>query len=292
MTKHLAPLGILIASLLGFGVIAAGCPPPSGPCGVAGTPAARQKVVVFSFENRTWSGVGGTQFESMPYLNSLAKKCSTFSQYTEPDTSQNSATQYVGQWDGNVAGNSVRDDCTPSSSCQSLQNNIARQVRGAGSTARSYVEGASSSCSASGNAAKHVPALYFRSAADAAQCATEVKPLSQFDPNNLADFTFITPTLCNDGHDCGNSTVDSWAQTNIAPVLASAAYKAGQVTVFVWYDEDHPVPNMQMSWHADAGVKSTAVNYCSTLRAWEDMMGVAHTGCASTAVDMRPLAGI
>lgn len=283
---------LAVATLGALTIGAAGCPPPTGPCGVGGAPAVRQKVVVFSFENRTWAGVGGTQFQSMPYLHSLATKCSTFSQYTEPDTGDNSATQYVGQWDGNVAGNSVRSDCSPSSSCQSLQNNIVRQARTAGLTARSYVEGASSSCSASGNAAKHVPALYFRSAADAAACSTEVKPYPQFDPNALADFTFITPTLCNDGHDCGNSTVDSWAQANIQPVLDSAAYKAGGVTVFVWYDEDHPVPNMQLSWHADAGVKSTAIDYGSTLRAWEDMLGVAHIGHATSAVDMRPLAGI
>jgi iron complex outermembrane receptor protein len=35
-------------------------------------PAQYQKVVVFSFENRTWSGVGGVGFGSMPYLHSLA----------------------------------------------------------------------------------------------------------------------------------------------------------------------------------------------------------------------------
>lgn len=263
-----------------------------GVCGQAGTPATRQKVVVFSFENRTWSGVGGTQFQSMPYLHGLATKCSTFSQYTEPDTGDNSATQYVGQWDGNPSGNTVRSDCSPSSSCQSLQNNIGRQVRDSGGTVRSYVEGTSSTCSASGNAAKHIPALYFRSAADAAACNAEVRPLSDFNPNALASFSFVTPTLCNDGHDCGNSTVDSWAAAHVQPVLNSAAYKAGQVTVFIWYDEDHPVPNMQLSIHANAGVKSQAIDYGSTLRAWEDMLGVAHTGHATNAVDMRPIAGI
>jgi len=235
----------------------------------------------------------------MPYMNSLAKQCSTFSDYTEPDTSQNSATQYVGQAAGSTA-NTVVNDCNPSATCQSTQDNIFRQARVAGLVPRSYVEGATSGCSAAGNAAKHIPALYFfgtytdasGSHNDHDFCSTEVRPYTEFNPNALPDFSFVTPTLCNDGHDCGNSTVDSWASTNVQAVLSSAAYKAGQVTVFIWYDEDHPVPNMQIGLHVTAGVKTTPVDYGSTLRAWEDLLGVPHIAHAATATDMRPLANI
>jgi hypothetical protein len=256
-------------------------------------------VVVFSFENRTWSSVGGTQFQGMPYLNSLAKQCSTFADYTEPNTSQNSASQYVGQAAGSTA-NSVLNDCSPSATCQSTQDNIFRQVRRAGLVPRSYVEGATSGCSASGNAAKHISALYFFGTyTDAGVthndhdfCTSEVRPSSEFNPNALPDFSFVTPTLCNDGHDCPNSTVDTWASTNVQAVLNSAAYKAGQVTVFIWYDEDHPVPNMQIGLHVKAGVNTTPIDYCSTLRAWEDLAGVGHIACAATATDMRPLTNV
>jgi len=79
--------------------------------------ARAQKVVVFSFENRTWSSVGGTQFQGMPYLNSLAKQCSTFADYTEADTSQNSASQYVAQMIGST-NHTVLNDCSPSATCQ------------------------------------------------------------------------------------------------------------------------------------------------------------------------------
>jgi hypothetical protein len=276
------------------------CLPPAHVCGNSGAPPARQKVVVFSFENRTWSGVGGTQFQSMPYLHSLAVQCPTFSNYTEPNTSQNSATQYVGQDQGSTA-NTVLNDCSPSASCQSTANNIFRQVRlASGETARSYVEGATTTCSTAGNAVKHVGALYFRGSYtdskgthnDQDFCHTEVLPYSSFNPNNLPTFSFVTPTLCDDGHDCSNSTVDNWAKKNIQAVINSAAYQLGAVTIFVWYDEDHPVPNMQLGWHAKAGVKTTAITYASTLRAWEDMLGVPHIANAATAVNMRPLAGI
>jgi hypothetical protein len=257
----------------------------TGVCNNAGTPTAHQKVVVFAFENRTFSDVGGTQFQSMPYLHSLATQCATYANYTEPDTSQNSATQYVGTTAGGTA-NTVRDDCSPSSTCRSTQNNIFRQARVAGKVPRSYVEGATSACSASGNAVKHIPAMYFQGSYtdgtgthnDQNFCTTEVRPFSQFNPTSLADFSFITPTLCDDGHDCSNSTVDAWAAAHIQPVLDSAAYKAGNVTVFVWYDEDHPVPNMQIGLHVPAGVRTVAVNYLTELHIWEDLLGVPHLG--------------
>jgi hypothetical protein len=282
---------IIAACLVSFGFTSASCTPPPVACGASGTPAVHQKVVVFAFENRTWSGVGGTRFQSVPYFNALAKYCPTFANFTEPSTSQNSATQYVGTWAGSTA-NTVRDDCSPSLSCDSLQDNIARQARKAGLTPRSYVEGATKTCSASGNAERHIPALYFFGGTDHSFCNTEVLPYSSFDPNHLADFSFVTPTLCNDGHDCSNSRVSTWAAANVQPVLDSYAYKAGRVTVFIWYDEDHPVPNMQLGVHATAGVRSTAIDYGSVLRAWEDMLGLPHLARAVNAVNMRPLARI
>ena len=117
----MTPLPLVAIVVTGLTLGAIGCPPPAPgtpPCGHAGAVARHQKVVVFSFENRTWTGVGGTQFQSMPYLNGLARQCSTFSDYTEPDPSQNSATQYVGTVTGSTA-NTVLNDCTPSASCNS-----------------------------------------------------------------------------------------------------------------------------------------------------------------------------
>src|SRR5437660_935505 len=127
----------------------------------AAPPAHYDHVVIFSFENRTWSNVGlGFSASTMPYLHSLASQCSYFSDWTETNTSQNSLTQYIGETSG-VNNTSTVNDCNPSTSCQSTDNNIFRQVRVAGGTARSYVEGATTGCSAYGNPAKHIPALYY-----------------------------------------------------------------------------------------------------------------------------------
>src|SRR2546430_1623740 len=162
----------------------------SGVCGSTGAPPATyQHVVVFSFENRTWSNVGlGFSATTMPYLHSLASQCSFFSDWTETNTQQNSLTQYIGETSGVDNPNTV-NDCNPSTTCRSTDDNIFRQVRVAGGTARSYVEGATTGCSASGNAAKHIPALYYFGTYtdgtgthnDHDFCNTEARPYSEFD---------------------------------------------------------------------------------------------------------------
>lgn len=277
----------------------------TGVCGSTATPPARyDHVVVFSFENRTWSNVGlGFSSSAMPYLHSLAAQCSYFSDWTETNTSQSSLTQYIGETSGVNNPNTV-NDCNPSTTCRSTDDNIFRQVRVAGGTAINYVEGATTGCSASGNAAKHVPNLYyFGSYTDASGthsdhdfCNTEVRPYTEFDPNNLPTYAFITPTLCNDGHDCGDATVDAWASTNIQRVLDSAAYKAGTVAVFVWYDEDHPVPNLQIAPTSHKGnITQTGIgSHAAMLKTIEDLLGVPfmNQGQLPGATDLRSVLGM
>lgn len=274
-------------------------------CGsTAAPPTQYQHVVVFSFENRTWSNVGlGFSATTMPYLHSLATQCSYFSNWNETNSSQNSLTQYIGETSG-VNNTKTVNDCSPSTKCRSTDNNIFRQVRVAGGTARNYVEGATTGCSASGNAAKHIPALYYYgtytdaggvSHSDHDFCSTEVRPYSEFDVNNLPTYAFITPTLCNDGHDCNDATVDAWAQTNIQRVINSPAYQAGTVAVFVWYDEDHPVPNLTIAPTSHKGQITTVTgSHASLLKTIEGLLGlpVMNQGQLPSATDLRSTLGL
>ena len=260
-------------------------------CGKA-TPHRKQykSIVVFSFENRTWGSVGGPGFGSMPYLHALATQCAYFSDWTETDTAQNSLTQYVGQVTGARQPGTV-NDCLPSATCSTQADSIFRQARRAGLVAINYVEGATTGCSAEGNAAKHIPVLYLWGDGDRAHCNEQVRPLSELDVNHLPNFAFVTPTLCNDGHDCSNATVDAWARDHIQPVLDTVAYRAGKVAVFVWYDEDRPVPNLWITPTAPPGVHTLAgAGFAGTLSAWESMLGLRCLEQACGAVDMRTAA--
>jgi hypothetical protein len=127
-------------------------------------------------------------------------------------------------------------------------------------------------------------------------CNTEVRPYSEFDPANLPTYAFITPTLCNDGHDCNDAAVNLWASTNIQAVLNSDAYKAGTVAVFVWYDEDHPVPNMTIAPTSHKGqIGGTGVgSHAALLKTIEDLLNVPfmNQGQLPAATDLRALLGI
>src|SRR5262249_26051825 len=129
-------------------------------CGSTATPPATyQHVVIFSFENGTWSNVGlGFSPSTMP------------SDWTETNTSQNSLTQYIGETSG--VNNTSTNDCSPSPSCQSTDNNIFRQVRLAGGTARNYVEGAPTSATPkSGRTANSTSTTFRRTRSSRRLCA-------------------------------------------------------------------------------------------------------------------------
>jgi acid phosphatase len=267
--------------------------PAGGACDNGGTaPSQYQSVVVFAFENRTWSSVGGVGFGGMPYLRGLAASCAYFTTWTETNPSQSSLTQYGGQVTGAFQPGMV-NNCSPSSTCSTTANNIFRQARAAGKTAINYVEGATTGCSASGNVVRHVPGMYMWGADDRDFCTVQTRPYSEFDPNNPPNFAFITPNQCNNGHDCPNSSVDSWASTHVQRVLDSARYRAGQVAVFIWYDEDVPVPNLVLTPTARPGPFGTSgIGYASTLKAWESMLGFPCLANACTAPNMRTVAGV
>jgi hypothetical protein len=277
----------------------------SGVCGAqTAPPATYQHVVVFAFENRTWSSVGpGFSPGSMPYLHSLAAQCSYFSDWTETDSGQDSLTQYIGATSG-VDNPSTVADCAPSASCRSTDDNIFRQVRVAGGTARSYVEGATAGCSAVGNSVKHIPALYyFGTYTDATGnhsdhdfCDAEVRPYAELDVGKLPTFAFVIPTPCNDGHDCDDGAVNAWAASNVQKVLDSAAYRAGTVAVFIWYDESNPTPNLQIAptSHRGAIAQTGVATHAALLKTIVGLLGLPamNQGQLPGAADLRSLLGL
>ena len=267
--------------------------PPSNqsPCGATTAPPTRyNSVVVFSFENRSWDDVGAGFGPAMPYLHELGTTCSWFPDWTEIDRAEKSLAQYVGQVIGTSEPTAVAD-CKPSATCHTTEDSIFRQLRLDGRRAVNYVEGATAPCSDEGNKPKHIPALYLWGADDRAHCEAQVRPFSDFDPDRLPAFAFITPTECNDGHDCADQTVDTWAREHVQPVLDSAAYRAGKVAVFIWYDESAPVPNLWITPTAAAGARNgVSAGPAGTLRAWQSMLGVPCLKTACSATDLRPAA--
>ena len=175
-------------------------------------------------------------------------------------------------------------------------------------------------------AARHNPFVYFHSIIDTPICASNNVPLDRL-PADLQsvrttpNLTYITPNLCNDGHDanCADGRVgglvaaDAWLKTWIPKILASPAFKRDGMLV-VTFDEaeaqgssadassccgEGPGPNSPLPgitglgggrvgavvlsrWTRPGFVNATPYNHYSLLRSIEDLFGLSHLGYANS----------
>lgn len=264
------------------------------PCGGLTTaPAHYQHVVWIWMENHTWGDVFGNS--SAPYLNTLAGKCGTDSDYASVGSP--SLPNYLGATSGSTQG--VTDDGDPSAHTFTVDN-LFRQVRAAGGTERSFVESMPSPCdvvSAGSYAAKHNPAVYYVGGSDRTACDADDLPFSAFssvlDSGQLPTFTSITPDLCDDMHDCSVATGDQWLATWVPKILDTASYRDGTTALFIVWDEPTQLANVVVAPSVRPGtVSGAAVNHYSLLRATEEMLGLPLLGQAATASDLRTIFGV
>ncbi len=102
-------------------------------------------------------------------------------------------------------------------------------------------------------AARHNPFVYFHSLVDSGACADHVGPLAQLskDLETVATtpaFAFITPNLCNDGHDApckdgapgGLVSADAFLKTWVPRILESPAFRKDGLLI-VTFDEGDSV---------------------------------------------------
>ena len=261
--------------------------------------------MIFSFENRTWSNVGlGFSATTMPYLHSLASQCSFFSDWTETNTSQNSLTQYIGETSGVNNPNTV-NDCNPSTTCRSTDDNIFRQVRLAGGTARNYVEGATDRLLGERQRRQAHPCPLLLRHLHGRTGQPQRPRLLQHRGPALQRVRRQQPADLRVHHARPCATTATTAttppstrgrSTNIQRVLDSAAYKAGTVAVFIWYDEDHPVPNPTIAPTSHKGnITQTGIgSHAALLKTIEDMLGLPfmNQGQLPAATDLRSVLGI
>src|SRR5439155_250748 len=143
---------------------------------------------------------------------------------------------------------------------------------------RAYMEGMSNGCFRSGYpyALKHNPFAYYGSA-----CPPEVVPFTKFAGDLTGDiprFVWITPGLCNDGHDCSTSVADGWLAKTVPTILATTAWKDGGVLFVTWdegEDSTNSVLTLVIQPDALARTSKVAYNHYSLLAAIEDRLGVA-----------------
>jgi phospholipase C len=236
-----------------------------------------------------------------PFEQDLARRCGSATKYRA--VGRPSLPNYIAATSGDTQG--IHDDGRPASHPVSADN-LFRQVRAGGGTARSYEEAMTGTCQLGSQgryAVKHNPQAYFVGPGDRSACLRDDVPLGSLTAGSFHDdlangrlptFAFVTPDLCNDTHDCDVATGDRWLAGWVDLIVASPSYQAGSTAVFVVWDEPTPMPMILVAPSARPGVTSTAPwDHYSLLRTTEDMLGLPHSlGHAATASSMRAEFGI
>ncbi len=269
-------------------------------CGTRPAPPPTYEHVVWIFmENHRYDKVIGS--DKAPFETALAHRCGTATHYSSVGSP--SLPNYVGATSGDTHG--IHDD-NPPAAHPLTADNLFRQVRASGRQARSYEEAMPANCALDPKgdyAVKHNPAAFYSSSQDRAACQADDVALGTPTTGALADaldhdtlpaFSFITPNLCNDTHNCDVDVGDKWLQAWVPRLLASNAYRSGTTAIFVAWDEYTPMPSIVVSPSTKAGtVSDSPVDHYALLRTTEEMLGIADLlGGATQAPSMRASFGL
>jgi hypothetical protein len=211
---------------------------------IAGPPFSHVFIIVM--ENEEASNIYGAA--DAPYINSLGARYAEATQYfavTHP-----SLPNYLALTAG-TPNPLDGSDCSESPTCHVAghNTNIADEIEASGRNWVAYMESMPAPCTTSDAgtyAVRHDPFVYFDDIRDGAdgRCAQHVLPYdaaavaTQLQSGPVPDYVWITPNLCNDGHDaCGGDAIqhaDAWLARNVPPILASSAFQQNGVLFVVW----------------------------------------------------------
>jgi phosphatidylinositol-3-phosphatase len=234
------------------------------------------------------------------FLSSMAAACGSASNYSDNGVHP-SLPNYLLATSGDVQG--VHDDGEPKKHTTTADN-IFRQVRASGGSAKSYLESMDHNCqlgSTGRYAVKHNPAAYYTGGDDRAACERDDLPFDAFasdlSAGKLPSFAFIAPNLCHDGHDCSIKEADNWLRTVVSSITDSPTYKKGRTAVFVVWDESVGSGHMPFLAIAPSIPKGTVADaplgHAALLAFTERALGVRERlGAAAGAGDLGAAFGL
>jgi acid phosphatase len=241
------------------------------------TPVAANHVFVIVLENASYQLA-----LRQPYIASLAKQYAVATNYAEVGSP--SLPNYLAMTSGSTWG--IRDD----NYHQLPANGLGQQLSEAGISWKAYMEGFTGDCfnSPYPYAIKHNPFAYYGGA-----CPTNVVPMTDLASDLTGDtpqLSWITPGMCNDGHDCGIATSDRWLAQFVPQITSSPAWKQGGALFVVWDESSSAggrvallviTPNLR-------GQLAMPLNHYSLLATIADQLNVARLGLAKDATSLQP----
>ena len=232
--KPIAAAAALIAALLPS-VSGSANAATSAPCGTLAVTSTHYSHVIWVWmENHSYDTIIGSS--AAPYVNSLAGACGLATNYHNVD--HPSLPNYLAATSGLpfASLSKFTSDCSPSRKCSTSAASIFSQV-----SWKAYQESMPSNCGRKNSgeyAVRHNPPPYYTALPD---CATNDVPYPQLAidlaNNTLPAFSFVTPNLIDDMHDGTVAQGDTWLSQNLPTIFNSAPYQAGDVAVFLTWDE-------------------------------------------------------
>ncbi|MHB1998891.1 MAG: alkaline phosphatase family protein [Solirubrobacteraceae bacterium] len=189
----------------------------------------RSHFFLIMLENRELGEVIGKH--TAPYIEALAKQGTLATSYdaiTHP-----SLPNYIALLAGSPLG--IASDCTE---CEAHGSNLVDQLEAAHISWGAYMQGLPHPCYAGAEAGsyakKHDPFMYFASIRSNPARCRRVVPYAQLRLElrlgSLPAFGWITPNLCNDGHNCANAAPNSFLK-QLVPTLLAHLGKEGVLAI-------------------------------------------------------------
>jgi hypothetical protein len=245
---------------------------------------AIKHVFVVNLENKGYDATWGPT-SAAPYLSqTLRAKGVLLNSYY--GTAHNSQPNYVAQISGQGPNPQMQGDCqvysqfvqagtvapdqAVGSGCvfPATVPSLPTQLTGAGLTWRGYMEDMGTPCRhpdlntqdttqqahvGDQYAVRHNPFMYFSAITSSPTCAQHVVDLSALSTDlasatTTPNLSYITPNLCNDGHDApcvdgrpgGLASADAWLKVWVPKILNSPAFKADGMLVITADEADSP----------------------------------------------------
>ncbi|TMF56359.1 MAG: hypothetical protein E6I16_14175 [Chloroflexi bacterium] len=259
--------------------VATACQPAvqSGPRStVSASPSGPSRhVFVIVLENSSYQ-----QALAQSYISSLADQYAVASNYH--DLGEPSLPNYLAMTSGSTWGVSDNEfHALPATG-------IGNQLTKARVSWKAYMEGFTGDCfdSPYPYALKHNPFPYYGD-----ECPPNIVPMTDLvtDLNGTPPWlSWITPGLCNDGHDCGVRTADRWLSRFVPQITDSTAWKKDGVLFITWDESDagdNHVPLLVIAPKM-RGEITTRLDHYSLLATISDLLRVPRLGLAKQATSL------
>jgi hypothetical protein len=279
--------------------------------------AVIQHVFVIVMENHDASQIYGNTTDA-PYINgTLIPSYAHATNFNDELTTQPSEPHYVYMDAGTNAFSDhtfTTDNNPASTNSTNSTAHLVTQIKNSTHTWITYQEGQNSTtgaCPIAGSgfyAPKHDPFIFFQDVSGNppsktnSYCAAHSKPYSSFAAdlaaNNMADYVFITPNLCNDMHGatgCPNSNTirsgDDWLKAELPRIITWANLHSS--AIFITWDEGSATtkmaflavgPNVKANYTG-----SVSYDHGSIIKSVEEILGLPLLSTVSGKNDLKDL---